>query len=418
MYIEALKARIHHGGVNVHLPKGECHALGDDRPLIDWYIHQPGALGRIVRNPELALGETYMEGAWDVGEGQLSAFLGLLMRNVPQPQPGSPWHSVENLLHTLHTWNPIRRSYRNVAHHYDLDEWLFRQFLDQDMQYSCAYFQEPDISLEEAQRAKCRHILHKLQLRPGQRVLDIGCGWGGLALYLAERAGVQVTGLTLSKEQLRVARLRAKERGLDGKVRFLLEDYRQHEGRYDRISSVGMFEHVGQPHYRRYFETVHKLLADDGIALIHTIGRQRRDSATNPWIRRYIFPGGAIPALSEIDEALKPTTLITTDVEVLRLHYAYTLAAWQNRFRKARTRIAERLGERFCRMWEFYLAGCENAFRWRDLVVFQIQLAKQHASVPITRNYLYRPNERAATAGRGYAPSYSAPNNPAHRPHH
>lgn len=417
IYVKTLKDRIRHGGINLHLPKGETHTLGTDRPMIDWYIREGGTLGRILRNPELNLGETYVNGEWGVNQGQLSAFIGLLMRNVPQPDPGGARRYLDGLLHLLHTWNPIRRSYRNVAHHYDLDEWLFRQFLDQDMQYSCAYFPEPDISLEEAQRAKCRHILHKLQLQPGHRVLDIGCGWGGLALYLAERAGVQVTGLTLSKEQLRVAQQRARERGLEGKVRFVLQDYRQHERTYDRIVSVGMFEHVGPPQHQRYFQQVRRLLAEHGVAVIHTIGRQQQNSTTNPWIRRHIFPGGSIPALSEISRALESTTLVTTDVEVLRLHYAYTLAAWQNRFQKARARVAERLGERFCRMWEFYLAGCENAFRWRDLVVFQIQLAKQHASVPITRSYLYAPNEPADTASGSELPGYSTPSHPSRRPH-
>ncbi|MGA7799340.1 MAG: cyclopropane-fatty-acyl-phospholipid synthase family protein [Gammaproteobacteria bacterium] len=416
MYIKSLKGRIRHGGVNVHLPNGEIHTLGDDRPRIDWYIHRARTLGRILRNPELALGETYVDGGWDVGEGQLPAFIGLLMRNVPQPNPGGLRRAARSLLHLLRTWNPIRRSYRNVALHYDLDEWLFRQFLDQDMQYSCAYFTEPDISLEEAQRAKCRHILHKLRLHPEHRVLDIGCGWGGLALYLAERTGAQVTGLTLSKEQLRIAQRRARERGLEGKVRFVLQDYRQHEGKYDRIVSVGMFEHVGPAQHRRYFDQVRDLLAEDGIAVVHTIGRQQRNSTTNPWIRRYIFPGGSVPALSEISQALESSALITTDVEVLRLHYAYTLAAWQRRFRKARARIAERLGERFCRLWEFYLAGSENAFRWRDLVVFQIQVAKQHASVPVTRSYLYAPREPAVTANTAEPPDYSALGNPTRRP--
>ena len=252
-----------------------------------------------------------------------------------------------------------------------------------------------NISLEEAQRAKCRHIMNKLCLQPGQRVLDIGCGWGGLAFYLAEHADVKVTGLTLSREQLRVAESRARERGLEGRVDFRLQDYREHHGSYDRIVSVGMFEHVGVRHYRDYFDQVRRLLVHDGIALLHTIGRHGAPGTTNPWIEKYIFPGGYNPALSEVTRAIERSGLVSCDIEILRQHYAKTLVLWHQRFHAHRAEIAQRMGERFCRMWEFYLATCEAAFRWRDLVVFQIQLTHRMGAVPITRDYLYREGDNA-----------------------
>ena len=391
--LNILEKQITQGCLTVHLPDGRTRSFGSGQPQAEWVLRTPHTLKRILLDPELMLGETYMDGEWDVPDvphGSLIALLEVLMRNFPEslPQKRNPLLGLCKGL--LRRGNGIRRSYRNVAHHYDLDEWLFRLFLDQDMQYSCAYFYQPNISLNEAQRAKRYHIMHKLLLQPGQRVLDIGCGWGGLALHLAEHAGVKVTGLTLSREQLRVAQQRAKERGLEDRVEFLLQDYREHHGSYDRIVSVGMFEHVGTLHYPYYFAQVARLLHSDGVALLHTIGRSGPPGETNPWIQKYIFPGGYNPALSEVSAAVERSGLITCDVEVLRLHYAMTLAAWAKRFQAERTQIAVRMGERFCRMWEFYLAACEASFRWRDLVVYQIQLARRVDAVPITRSYLYQ----------------------------
>ncbi|MEO6696472.1 MAG: cyclopropane-fatty-acyl-phospholipid synthase family protein [Gammaproteobacteria bacterium] len=343
-----------------------------------------------MSDPELMLGETYMNGEWDAAN--LLDLFEVLMRNFPEQQSGGVLARLLKKL--LQQGNRITQSYRNVAHHYDLDEWLFRHFLDQDMQYSCAYFYKPGISLEEAQRAKCAHLLRKLDLSPGQQVLDIGSGWGGLALYLAEHAGVKVTGLTLSREQLRVAQQRARERGLQGRVEFLLRDYREHDGSYDRIVSVGMFEHVGARHYPDYFERLRRLLKPEGVALLHTIGRYTPPGVTNSWILKHIFPGGYTPALSELSRSIEGSGLITCDVEVLRLHYAMTLAAWQQRFQAQRAQIAARLSERFCRMWEFYLAACEASFRWRDLVVFQLQLTQRLDVLPVTRDYLYSEEEQ------------------------
>jgi cyclopropane-fatty-acyl-phospholipid synthase len=276
----------------------------------------------------------------------------------------------------------------NVAHHYDLSDTLYELFLDADRQYSCAYFASPADTLERAQEQKKRHLAAKLLLQPGQRVLDIGSGWGGLGLYLADIADVDVTGLTLSAEQDGYAQRRASDSGLSDRVRFLLKDYRQEEGRYDRIVSVGMFEHVGVGHYGEYFQKVGDLLEEDGVALIHTIGRADGPGAANPWINKYIFPGGYVPALSEILPAIERAGLYVTDIEVLRLHYAETLKAWRQRFNTNRLRVAEIYDERFCRMWEFYLAGCDSGFRHGGLVNFQIQLSKRIDAVPLMRDYI------------------------------
>lgn len=277
-----------------------------------------------------------------------------------------------------------------MAHHYDLSSRLYELFLDSDRQYSCAYFASPDDSLEEAQLAKKRHIAAKLLLEPGQKLLDIGCGWGGLGLYCAQVSGASVTGVTLSEEQHKIACARAKEQGLDGKVDFRLIDYRDVNDRFDRIVSVGMFEHVGTKHYDEFFNKVRDLLAEDGVMLLHTIGRSDGPGVTDPWIRKYIFPGGYIPALSEMMPAIERSGLVVTDIEVLRLHYAETLRHWSERFSANRDAVKEIYDERFCRMWEFYLAGAEMAFRHWGQVVFQVQLARKQDAVPLTRSYLER----------------------------
>jgi cyclopropane-fatty-acyl-phospholipid synthase len=301
-------------------------------------------------------------------------------------------------------FNTPSASKAHVAHHYDLSGDLYDLFLDADRQYSCAYFKIKNLTLEEAQAAKKRHVAAKLNLdRPGLSVLDIGCGWGGLALHLAADNNVDVRGVTLSEEQLAVARERARTAGLDGHVQFDLSDYRQVSGHFDRIVSIGMFEHVGVGYYDTYFAKVRELLADDGTMLLHTIGRSEGPSSTNPWIAKYIFPGGYAPALSEILQAIERSGLIVTDIEVLREHYALTLQEWQKRFQANRAKAAELYDKRFCRMWEFYLAGAEMAFRYEGEVVFQIQIAKAKTSLPITRDYMiereFRP-ERDRTGRR------------------
>ena len=292
----------------------------------------------------------------------------------------------------------IERARANVHHHYDLDERLYRLFLDEDLQYSCAYFPHEGMSLDEAQLAKKRHIAAKLALRPGQHVLDIGSGWGGLALSLAGWAGVRVTGVTLSGEQQKVASERAARAGLGGDATFLLKDYRELSQRFDRIVSVGMFEHVGIGHYDEFFRTCAGLLAEDGVMLLHSIGRFDGPGATNPWINKYIFPGGYIPALSEVIPAVERAGLIIADIEILRLHYAKTLRAWRERFLARREEAAAIYDERFCRMWEFYLAASELAFRNQDMMVFQMQLVKDQTVLPLTRGYMEEAEGRLALA--------------------
>ncbi|MGA7196950.1 class I SAM-dependent methyltransferase, partial [Roseiarcus sp.] len=291
---------------------------------------------------------------------------------------------VRRLMHH----NSVAAARKNVAHHYNLSDALYELFLDADRQYSCAYYMSPDDTLERAQEQKKRHIAAKLLLRSGQRVLDIGSGWGGLALYLARVADLDVTGVTLSTEQREYAQKRASEIGADDRVRFLLKDYRQEYGQYSRVVSVGMFEHVGRRSYREYFEKIRDLLEPDGVALIHTIGSAGGPGVANDWINKYIFPGGYIPALSEIIPLIERAGLYVTDIEVLRLHYAETLKAWRHRFMSGHQTVAALYDERFCRMWEFYLASCEAAFRHTGLVVFQIQLSKCIDAVPLIRDYV------------------------------
>ena len=382
-----LEKFVRHGELTVIDHEGGRHTFGSGEPRATLRLNARSAFRFMARNPQLNLGEAYMDQLWDVAEGTLHGLLTIIRLNLEAAVGGSRrWHPLQAL---LSSWNTITASRRNVSHHYDLDEPLFRACLDETMHYSCAYFRDRDMSLEEAQQAKCEHIAAKLDLRPGHRVLDIGCGWGSLAIHLAEYHGVSVTGVTLSTEQLRVARESARSRGLNDRVKFLLQDYREHQGTYDRIVSVGMFEHVGKPNIQRFFDTMNERLAADGVALLHTIASKLPPMPLNPWIRRYIFPGGYIPALSDIAPAVEHARLVTTDIEVLRRHYALTLREWNRRFQSVRSRFADSKGERFCRMWEFYLVICQTAFEIGDLLVLQWQLAKDNEAVPITRGYLY-----------------------------
>lgn len=396
MYLSLLGKHIKQGTLHLHLPDGKTHSFGEGGTEAHWYVRSEKAMMKIARDWEFELGQTYMDGHWDTGEYSLRDLIEVLRANF-KAAAGRHWYTPLRTL--LKQGNRIARSYQNIAHHYDVKEEVFRYFLDTEMFYSCAYFRDPDNTLEQAQQDKAAHIAAKLLLEPGQHVLDIGCGWGSLALYLAENHDVQVTGITLSTEQLRVAQAEAAKRGLDN-VHFELADYREHSAVYDRIVSVGMLEHVGIEYFNTYFQRCYEMLKPDGVALIHSIGNWQVAKNTNPWIDKYIFPGGRIPSLHEMSLAVEASGLLTTDVEALRLHYAYTLKNWYQRFQTHRSEIrqimgGEQEGERFCRMWEFYLTACEATFRYGDLLVYQYQVARQHGSVPLTRDYLYRSDKAA-----------------------
>lgn len=355
-------------------------------------LHTAGLARRLLLDADLNIGEAYMDGTFSVDDDDIYGLIDLLLVNLSS-QPNI-WHyrfveRVRRCLRGLSEFNPIDRSRLNAAHHYDLTEEFYELLLDGDRQYSCAYFRKPGETLEAAQSNKKALIAAKLLLKPEQRVLDIGCGWGGLALHLAREYETRVTGVTPSQEQYRVAQMRAESTELSDRVQFRLWDYREIDGCFDRIVSVGMFEHVGFSHYEEFFGTLRDRLADDGVALIHTIGRAKGPGATNPWIAKYIFPGGYVPALSEIVAAVERTGLYVTDVDVWRLHYAETLKAWRSRFEANLDRVHEIYDERFCRMWRFYLASSELAFRRSGHVVFQIQIAKSQDAVPLTRDYLF-----------------------------
>ncbi len=362
-------------------------------------IKDERTLKRLALNPALALGEAYMDGTLEPLDGTIHDVLSVLMDN--QNHVRLPILTVAEkarlALRPILQANNALRARRNVAHHYDLNGRLYSLFLDRDRQYSCAYFTSDDMTLEAAQLAKKRHIAAKLKLdRPDLEVLDIGCGWGGMALTLAREFGARVTGITLSAEQLAAARARAVEEGLAERVSFELMDYRAMRRPFDRIVSVGMFEHVGAPNYLTFFKTVKTCLKPDGVALIHSIGRFDGPGATNPWIAKYIFPGGYSPALSEVLGPVEKAGLKTTDIEILRLHYAKTLSHWRRRFAANRDTIATIYDERFCRMFEFYLSGSELAFRLADHMNFQIQLVRDQHALPLTRDYMAEAERQAA----------------------
>ena len=376
---------------------------GTGEPLHARFLTQ-SAEWRVLHNPELALGEIYMDGDFVVENGTIAEALAILMDQPDAlPRWAKPQWMLRYLFRHLSQFNPRRRARANVAHHYDLDGRLYALFLDGDMQYSCAYFETPDTTLDDAQLAKKRHLAAKLLIRRGHRVLDIGSGWGGLGLYLAEMTGANVTGITLSTEQLQVSNARAAEKNLRS-AKFLLQDYRDIEGPFDRIVSVGMFEHVGVDHYDSFFKRCAELLADDGLIVLHAIGRSSGPDATSPWIAKYIFPGGYIPALSEVFAAIERAGLLVCDTEILRLHYAETLKAWRERFMARREEAVQLYDERFARMWEFYLAASEMAFRKQNMMNFQIQLAKRQDVVPMTRDYVGREEARLRSLEAEYRP--------------
>ncbi len=380
------------GNLEIIDTQGRQYAIDNgDGPRVRVRLHKRSLHHRLIVNARLVLGEAYTNGDLTIERGSLYDLLDIATRAEAdwyrQPS-GQTAYIFKRLVRGLYQWNPAWLAKSRVAHHYDLSEELYDLFLDEDRQYSCAYFSKKTDGLEEAQQAKKRHLAAKLLLKPGVRVLDIGSGWGGLALGLAKAGADEVLGITLSERQLEVSRARAKAEGLADRVRFELCDYRELKGRFDRIVSVGMFEHVGVNHYRDFFAKVKELLTEDGVALLHSIGRMDGPAATNPWIRKYIFPGSYPPALSEVLPVIEGQELWITDIEILRLHYAETLRAWRQRFAKNRAKIAALYDERFCRMWDFYLTGCELAFRRSGLMVFQIQMAKHQDAVPLVRDYI------------------------------
>jgi cyclopropane-fatty-acyl-phospholipid synthase len=401
-----LRQFIRRGTITFTSASGEKFTCGDGTgPHIFARFLTVEAEIRILLNPELALGEIYMDGSFVIENGSIADFLAILM---DQPEVLPRWAKLQwwmrYLARHLRQFNPRSRAKNNVAHHYDLDGRLYSLFLDSDKQYSCAYFEQPGMTLDDAQLAKKRHIAAKLLVSPDNRVLDIGSGWGGLGLYLAETTGANVTGVTLSTEQLQVANARAAEKNLANSAKFLLEDYRDIPGPFERIASVGMFEHVGVDFYDTYFKRCAELLTDDGIMLLHSIGRSEGPDATNPWIAKYIFPGGYIPALSEVLPAIEKAGLLVCDIEILRLHYAETLKAWRERFMARREEAIQLYDERFARMWEFYLACSEMAFRKQNLMNFQIQLTKRQGVVPLTRDYVAGEEAKLRRFERGHRP--------------
>ncbi len=397
-----LKRLIRVGALSVRLPNGKTLTYGDGAgPQVSVSLTTWSAARAIAAEPQSGLGDAYMNGQLLFEQGDIWELLELAGRNLPDradSRHGPLQMAMLAARRRLQQWNDRAAARSNVAHHYDISNDLYRRFLDADMQYSCAYYARPGMTLEQAQAAKKAHIAAKLRLEPGLKVLDIGCGWGGMALELAGRYGVEVLGVTLSQEQLALARERADAAGLADRARFELIDYRDLQGRFDRIVSVGMFEHVGTPNYRAYFAGIRDLLTPDGVALVHTIGRRSPPALTNVWVRRNIFPGAYIPSLSETAAAIEQTGLFITDIEVLRLHYAETLKAWRERFRAQWQAVAQMYDERFCRMWEYYLAASELGFRALGDMNMQIQLTRAVDALPLTRDYMFEA-ERAGPAG-------------------
>ncbi|MFT3989510.1 class I SAM-dependent methyltransferase [Aestuariivirga sp.] len=389
----AFKMVVKTGALTVISPNGKGHSYGDGTGTpVTAKITNDRAARRIAIDADLALGEEYMNGGLVLEKGTIYDLLAVLLRNAGSisdyPPVAQALYKMRVGLKRLDQYNPVGKAKANVAHHYDLSGKLYDLFLDRDRQYSCAYFESDAASLEDAQLAKKRHLAAKLDIKPGMKVLDIGSGWGGLGLYLAEICGADVTGVTLSEEQHKLSSERAQQRGVADHVKFKLLDYRNLDQKFDRIVSVGMFEHVGVGHYREFFQKVRWLLKDDGVATLHSINRSDGPGATSAWIKKYIFPGGYIPALSEVLPHIEKNGLYVTDIEILRLHYAKTLREWAKRFHDNRARAKEIYDERFCRMWEFYLAASECAFRYAGMNNFQIQFVKDQNVLPLTRGYI------------------------------
>ena len=347
---------------------------------------------KLIFSPALYFGEAYTNGSVKIENGSLTEFLNIIFKNFGRRKITNfdyILNKVRGTYRFLTNFNFVLKSKKNVAHHYDISEKLYDLFLDEKRQYSCAYFKNDNDSLETAQNNKIQHIIKKLNLKPNQKVLDIGSGWGSLAIEIAKASKCEVTGITLSENQLEYSNKKAKDLNLENQVRFKMMDYRELNEKFDRIVSVGMFEHVGRKFYNKYFKTISKLLNNNGVALIHTIGSVNPPRDPHPWITKYIFPGGYTPSLSEVVKPIENSGLIISDMEVLKMHYSHTLRHWKERFSSKKNQVLDMFDEKFFRMWEFYLTGCEMAFKWGDQVVFQFQLTKNYTSVPNTRDYIY-----------------------------
>ncbi|MEF3130260.1 cyclopropane-fatty-acyl-phospholipid synthase [Rhizobium sp. 268] len=395
-FLSIVQQIIRKGSLKLTLANGDIYLIGDGSgDMVAARLADQEAEDAIRRDPTMKLGEMYMQGRFILEEGNIYDFLSMVKQNTTNEIFD---FKMAALLLGRIAWQqlksrvPVNRNKHNVAHHYDLSAKLFDLFLDEDWQYSCAYFEPPGIGLDEAQLAKKRHIAAKLLLEPNQRILEIGSGWGGMGMYLTEATeGADFTGITLSEEQLKVSRTRAEKRGLAERVRFELQDYRTLTGRkFDRIVSVGMFEHVGIGNYPNFFRKVSDLLDDNGVMVLHSIGRPKPSFGTNAFIEKYIFPGGYIPSVGEVLPPLEKAGLLVRDVEILPLHYAYTLRHWRERFVARKAEAVALYDEQFFRMWEFYLAGSEMGFRWDELFILQIQIAKNQFTVPDNRNYIAR----------------------------
>ena len=355
--------------------------------LLDKKLHY-----KLLFYPDLYFGEAYTDGTAKIENGSLTDFLEIALKNIGRNQTNILSQILNKLRGTyryLTNFNVTKKSKKNVAHHYDISDDLYDLFLDPKRQYSCAYFKNENDSLEVAQNNKIDYIIKKLNLKPNQKVLDIGCGWGSLAIEIAKKSQCEVTGITLSENQYKYSINKAKELNVENQVQFKLIDYRQLNEKFDRIVSVGMFEHVGRKYYKTFFNQINKLLNDTGIALIHTIGSVNQPRDPQPWITNYIFPGGYTPSMSEITVPIEKSGLIISDIEVLRMHYSHTLRNWKERFLNNKSKVLTMFDENFFRMWEFYLTSCEMVFKWSDQVVFQFQLSKDLTSLPTTRDYIY-----------------------------
>jgi cyclopropane-fatty-acyl-phospholipid synthase len=390
---KALTRAVRRGCLRLTYPDGQAASYGEGEPEVAVRLTDPALPRKLLLNPELALGEAYMCGSLQIENDDLHGFVTLMIRIAEGGTLPPALALVRNTrkgMKRLRQASPLHRAAENVAHHYDIPDSFYRLFMEEDMQYTCAYYREPGMSLEKAQAAKMDHIAAKLLLKPGMRVLDIGCGWGGLALRLARLHGVHVTGVTLSEVQLAAARQRAAEMGLSDQVEFRLQDYRLVPDRFDSVVSVGMMEHVGQPQYATYFKKIYDILQPEGVALVHFIGRSSGPSALSPWFQKYIFPGGYAPALSEVIPAIEKSRLVTADIEVWRGHYEQTLRHWQERFTDTLPQTRAMFDEVFVRMWRYYLVTSELSFTGMSQVLFQVQLTKARLGTPLTRDYLYQ----------------------------